>query len=570
MERELWIAEKMSEYRRLPLESHTIMFIESYSHGLGGVVSYLFRKAINDPQYKDYQLIWTVRDYEAALDEFGDLLSDKRVKIVKTEMPDFLRSLAVSGIIICGNPLPNYFLKRIDQKIYTHMALGSLMMQSYSRYQVRNLVKTINDTDKFICLDEYDKNILLKNYRIKPERIHHINIEDVFNGKEKNSRVVVISINGLKNITESCATFAAFVKRVKAVLSYYDLEIKVFVGYDFWKKYRSQKENIGIEEIYSADQDMSGSMNGAALFITDTVYRAAIAQRLNVPTIILNRVNIPSVFSYIFDDVQYAIGWASLYHSFECKFGGLGPDGGFLYDEHTGLFEMPFSKEFDIDSEYDTDSDDSDNSEADKKPDEDDNRKEIEEKTGEEDEELENDDDDVETDLLKGSLTPDTRSYHIEIKKILYVFRWEPEEGYLESIMRWLDEYDRGDQEITVLFLNSGNQVLYSHVSELALPHLITLRAGFYQSTAEERQMMTDKSPELDSYLEEKSHVFIDEEWKRMLGNVRFDKVYAENTTNYFWNRMYKYAPTDDFILLMSKADKDKIFNSVNENVEEQ
>ena len=573
MERELWIAEKMSEYRRLPLEHNTIMFIEGYSFGAGGVVSYLFRKALKDPQYKDCRLVWTVRDYETALEGLGDVLEDKRVMIVKSEMPDYLRTLAVAGTIISGYPLPNFFLKKEGQKVYTYMALGSFSSGTYSRYQLRNFVHTLNDTDKFICLDEYDEKIYLKDYRISPDRIMRIRPEDVFPAREENKKTVLIAINFNKELLESGSSIVAFVKRAKAALSFYDLDVKVFVGYGFWNKFKSQKQFFGIDEIYCDDIDMSCHMNGAALLITDNTYRVTIAQRLGVPVVYWGEETQTMSSSSFFATVKYAPDWMILYQIFEEMFGGLSPDGSIMYGEISEMFKMTAERDIE-DEETGTEGDDSENKGADGAPaDQDEKDNNVnEDDTDEEDEEDEEDDEKSSSDdpfcrraLFDGSYVAGPVK-----EKILYVFRWENEEGYLEKMMRWLDRYDVGDREVTVLFLNSANKVLYSFVSGIEHPHLVTCRVGFYQSTPEERQMMTDKSPDMDGYLEETSGAFLVKEWNRVLGNVKYDKVYAENTTNFFWNRMYKYAPTDDFNLLMSKADKDKIFDSVHETLEEQ
>ena len=72
--------------------------------------------------------------------------------------------------------------------------------------------------------------------------------------------------------------------------------------------------------------------------------------------------------------------------------------------------------------------------------------------------------------------------------------------------------------------------------------------------------MIKEKRGDLDDYLENSSHAFIADELKRLLGNVHFDHIIADKTSIFFWKTMYKYPPTDDFVILESE-DKKNLLN---------
>ena len=544
MERELWLAGKMSEYRRLPLEPKTIMFIEEYSFGAGGVISSLFRKALTDPQYKDYTFVWTTRDYETTLDNFAGLIEDKRVMIVNREMPDFLKYMSVAGTITCGNTLPNFYVKREGQKIRTHIALSVYLLPWYSRNQLRNFVHTINDTDEFLCLDDYDESVLMRDYRISKDRIVRLSKDDIV-PSAGGKKTVIISISQNARMAKSCAALASFVKRIKAVMAFYDIEVKAFVSYKFWKRYKPQKLYFGIDEICCDEADMTRYYSEACLLITDNTYRATQAQRFGLPVVIWGVKKISERFEDYYTDLQYASDWSSLYAIIERKFGGLGIDGQILYDDHQDEFidsDDDEVEEKEVDSDDETDEDAPDESRKTERP-----LNEL---------------------FCRRESADDVYDISKPLEKILYILRVEKEDEYLDQLGRWLDYEDKGNKEITVLFLNSAKQTLYTKLGKLHRPHLITVRAGFYQSDAHEREMMMARSDEVDGYLKNESHDFIDEEWRRLLGNARYDKIFADKSTNFFWKQMYKYPPTESFKLI-TKEDKQALFDSVPQEEEE-
>lgn len=562
MERELWLAGKMSEYRRLPLESKTIMFIEEYSFGAGGVITALFLKALKDPQYKDYRLVWTARDYETTIDQFGELIEDDRVVIVKREMPNFLRYLAVASNLYSSNTLPNYYIKREGQKIFTYMSLSAFVLPWYTKNQIRNLVPTINDSDHFICLDEYDENIYLNDYGVDPGKILRLDISEIFPVKDGSDRnMVIIAVSHNASLLKNGASFAGFIRKIKGIMDFYGKEIKVLVGNKFWKNYRSQKEYFGIEEIFCDDLSIAPYLGKACLLITDNTYRATQAQRINIPVVIWGGKPISERFASFYSDCEIIKDFKSLYKLFEARFGGLGVDGRVLYVDGIECDEGDdaASDKIGTDSaESREQSEDPDDMIVIKKHDDDSSDDESD------DEESNEGADEAEV-MIPPEKVFCRRAVDDVIpsgKNVLYVFRWEKDNKYIDCIEDWFAKVESEGQRATILFLNTRNQALYSSLKRMRRPHMITCRVGFYQSSEEERSMMTAKSNELDDYLENVSHEFISDEWKRLVGNVRYDLIIADRTTNYFWKKMYKYPPADE-LKLMGKEEKEAIFDQL-------
>ena len=544
MERDLWMAGQMNESRKLPVEPDTVLFIEDFSTGAAGVVSNLFMEALKDPAYSHCRLVWTARDYDSTLDQFGELIEDDRVWIVMRGMADFIKALAVAGRIYCANTLPNYYIKREGQTIYTSFQLYIFTSDCYTKNQIKNAVKTLNDTDYFLCADDgYDDAVLVKDLGISRDRISYYPLPAETTDRNK----IIISINREPHLTRNCSSFAGFVKRIEALAGFYGKTVCSFTGLSFWKKYRKQKDYFGIENVFCDEQNLTRFYGDACLLITDSYLRALQAQRCHIPVILCADKEMPEMLDGFFEDLTVATQYSTIYREMERLFGGLGVEGELLYseedaDEKAGKDDPIFGKpeRHDVESDYADES-------------------------GED-----NDDEETAVSAERICSRKDRSSADFFCRRevapaenresYLYLFKWEKSASYAETVERWLEKTDDGKKDITLMFLSSGSSALYDDIQRFHLPHRITCRVGYYQSSQEERKMIKEKSGDLDDYLENSSHAFIADEWKRLLGNVHFDHIIADKTSIFFWKTMYKYPPTDDFVILESE-DKKNLLN---------
>lgn len=293
------------ELRNSPIDSKSIMFIENYSAGARGIIKRLFLKKLNDPQYIEYSFIWVCRDYDETIKIFGNQINSKRIWLVESGKRDYIRFLMTAGIIVTAELLPEYYIKRDGQVIYTFLHETNAYQLTYSKGQLQNMISTINFTDSFLYLDDHIKRFLVYQNRIDEGKLIKLEYEELypefFCDKEKLFKIeqknVVLSIRDDRHL-KSVAEFRRIRRELEGVSQFYDAEIVCRVKLNFYrdKFIQDEEARINTPDVFSDEYELGSLLEDSVIVITDSLYDAMYATSLGKRAILFYSKSIASHF----------------------------------------------------------------------------------------------------------------------------------------------------------------------------------------------------------------------------------------------------------------------------------
>lgn len=149
-----------------PILKNTI-FLEAYlGESITGNVFALFNEMYNNPRFKNYNFIWSVKHKDSMSSEYNN------VKYVVRGSSEYINYLARSEYLITDTTFPFYFNKRKEQKFIMswhgtpYKTLGRDII-SATKDAHKNVMKNILHTDYFISPSKYTTDTILESQNAK-------------------------------------------------------------------------------------------------------------------------------------------------------------------------------------------------------------------------------------------------------------------------------------------------------------------------------------------------------------------------------------------------------------------
>ena len=299
-------ADYIIDSMKRPIDDKTILFIENYSSGARGIVTRLFNQFLCDEVYSEYKFVWTCRDYDETMKIWGEKLNTARVWLVEFGERDFIKYLLTSAKIITSELLPDYYVKRKNQIIWAFIHEGNIYSDSYTKGQIQNFVRTLNNTDYFLCKNnDYTYRYLVYQNRISKEKICEIDYSKLYpklmkkneKGEVDGVKRVVIALSELKNV-KSVSEFRKIRREIEGIARFYDAEVACRVPLSFFRDRFIQDEEatINTPNVYSDEYELAALLENCVLVITDSLYDAVIATTFGIQVVLYYPKTIPKQY----------------------------------------------------------------------------------------------------------------------------------------------------------------------------------------------------------------------------------------------------------------------------------
>ena len=489
--KEILIAEQCNEWMKTPIKETAIMFIENYNMGASGNVFSIFKQYVNDEKYSDYTFVWSVRDY-SSIDYINNESSGRDIWFVVPDGHDFIRFLFTAKIIITGVFLPNYYIKRDSQTIHTVFNDILLYNGRYDINSIKNFVKTINNTDVFLCNENrYSAATLNRRYGIPFSRIRMYS-KEITKGRKK----ILVSLENKNRALKSVPTFLFIYRVFKGIADYYDADIVFKVDYKFYNDlFEDEYYSSTIEDVYSDEKSAISFINDIDYLISDNLADISLYMDYVEYAIFFSSAKISKAYNRIMNRIVRIRGFE------------------FLVDYLEGLL----SNRLDL----------RDNLQFN-------NRVKLL---------------DCPSELRAIEVTNTDSNKHRE--KVLVVVQWHDLIDYGNELNTLFSDYDESF-EITLLFRSSKDGLLYNSLNKMLFKNRIACRTGKIQCNSNERTYIFEqhKKGQILSPSQESVAYY---EWIRMLGTEEFDLMIAVENKDRLWNFLYEKAPAKKVVFFPAR-----------------
>ena len=499
------VGHQYKDMLELPIEENTVFFIENYRNGPTGDMINLLRACFEMEEFADYSFTWVGHSYSDV-----DLMFDKRlivsnrVCIVSDGSEEYRRALAVSKYIVTGRYLPMWYIKRPGQ-VLVRIAGPEVNWERclYNRDLLQVVSVSANKYD-YVIGDASTVQYLCSNRSPACESSLEA-IDEVlpryqaFSTLSVAPKVVVAYSQGLyeERWKSNPDAFYDWVRRIALNMNVEHDELAINIpskAMDMFDEESLEGYAVAVRSIFGAIP----LIKGAQVVLTNNRHAFCMAQDLGVHCVLLD-----------------APSWGEDYTDID-------------------LDEMGYTRYERYDNEDDA---------------------------------L----DAVKRTLLSMEPVRETTnccgSGHDASKAILerIVFNRGADHHELEKegnrnllIVSWQDSdsfHDliasrfRGVADTVLFVKNTGYWILDSDSKSFA-DSCITFRTGFHLGSDKERSLIKKKqADELYESMKDDAGNFAYLEWRRVLGDVRFETVFAPEKHDCFWEILLRFAPGKEVVL---------------------
>ncbi|GHH97454.1 CDP-glycerol glycerophosphotransferase family protein [Neobacillus kokaensis] len=158
-------------YEKLDVIDRTILYESRDGKSITDSPYAIFKYLLHNPEYKDYQHIWSLHcfdDLQSVMNQYKDY---KNVKFVKRNSKEYLKCLAASKYLINNSTFQSFFIPKSDQ-VYINTWHGTPLKSmgfdipgnpSLSQNVVRNFLSA----DYLLSPNEHTSNMFLDSYKLK-------------------------------------------------------------------------------------------------------------------------------------------------------------------------------------------------------------------------------------------------------------------------------------------------------------------------------------------------------------------------------------------------------------------
>jgi len=156
---------KYSVALKKPILKNTVFFEAYLGESVTGNSLALFEEMYNNPKFKDFKFIWSVKNFKNVKLQYR---KNKNVKFIIRDSKKFVNYLARSEYLITDTTFPHYFNKRKEQKYIMawhgtpYKTIGKDIIHT-QRNAHRNVMKNILHTDYFISPSTYTTKTILES-----------------------------------------------------------------------------------------------------------------------------------------------------------------------------------------------------------------------------------------------------------------------------------------------------------------------------------------------------------------------------------------------------------------------
>lgn len=492
-----------------PIEKNTILFIDNTSCAASGDLQELLAYCFSRPEYSNYTFFWTTESIEAARALPEEALKSGRLRLLASEAYNYRKSLATVEIIITTQMLPHYYVKRAGQTlVYLPSEYIYRNKLVSGRSFIRSATPQLNAADVVVSphtciLDALSS--LRSPACVNPAVL--LNCDYPFAEERQISRKLPRVIVALKNSTfnkmwfEKPDAFFNWSNELVKRLCIEPEELAVFIPGNALEWLYDGYVSSSVSLIQNAE-GLRRYLPEANIVITDNSNDMCISRAAGVDCIMVvsgaeaQRVNDPAIYPFFPPNCIIA---SSLSEAIELAVDGV----------HKVIEERPSLQQ------------------------------------------------NQSCQVIMGSICERRGQPKCEDSQVgsngefdLICLRWPDEKEFHEFVKHSLKGYPG-----TILLMADKGSVLLPEDLEVFSNARITYRTGYHLGTAAERSLMAEDFDAIKRLLSASPENFISMEWRRVLGDVWFNTIYAPEEVDGFWSLMFSFAPANEVVFYSSLSD---------------
>ncbi|MFP5112586.1 CDP-glycerol glycerophosphotransferase family protein [Bacillaceae bacterium C204] len=158
-------------YERLAVIDKTVLYESRDGKSLTDSPYAIFKHLLNNPEYKEYQHIWSVSSLEELESVIAPYNGLKNVTFVKRNSKAYLKALATSKYLINNSTFQSFFIRKSEQ-VYINTWHGTpLKSMGYdipgNPSVSQNVVRNFLSADYLISPNEHTTNMFLDSYKLE-------------------------------------------------------------------------------------------------------------------------------------------------------------------------------------------------------------------------------------------------------------------------------------------------------------------------------------------------------------------------------------------------------------------
>lgn len=495
------LVQSRQEHKALekPLHPKSILFINNHFHAASGNVRALFLYALKCSELQGYQLFWDVQSlYDLRGLSPEDLAADC-VHIVSHDAYQFRVALATCEFIVTSDPLPTYYVWRAGQQVVFLPSEGLLWDASQiTNNYLRGLTPLLNSSSLIVADRQEMLDFLLLhrspscNQLVKTLITPQPYLELPRNNDKPCKVVIGFSAPRIaKSWSRKPDAFFDWVLRQASLWDIEPSDIR-FLAPGAVMEWLQDGYITAPIDIRIYGEGLHEQLRGARIFLTNSLQNAGVAASAGVETVLVHRGFVPT--EHLDNPRSYHVT-DTIYDACSCIRDILQGD----EDAYTAS-TMPVADEAVIDHDSCARIVDA---------------------------------------LLTGNGTTTVAPAG---NKNLLLTRWTDASGFRTRLHMGLTSLAG-----TTLAMNDEHMDILEEERPLYLSSVLTYRAPFYPETEAEAMLLEEENEERLVELIESGadRNFPEVEWRRLLGDVHFDKILAPKDLDTFWRVMVRFAPAN-------------------------